>query len=305
MDFLTSLVSSNTALRRWYVLSLICNMVIVVTGGIVRVTGSGLGCSTWPSCTADSLVPTPELGIHGAIEFSNRTLTFVLTAAAVGAIITTYRVMGTHHRLFWVTVLIGLGIVVQAVVGGISVRMELNSWVVGLHFLGSVILIVLCTLAVVWAFDRAPEAISTAKRVLVIATFTAAIAASCFGVIVTGAGPHAGDADVERNGLDIHRITQVHGASAWLLLILSLVSLVVLWKLTDARRASIALVASIVYQGVVGYTQYFTGLPRALVVMHLAGVTLIAAAATWLLAVGSAQQRIDSDRKEQQSQVTV
>jgi len=138
VDILRKLVDGERALRVWLVASLICNMGIIVTGAVVRLTGSGLGCPTWPKCTADSYVPHGALGIHGLIEFGNRTLTFVLIIAALGAFISAWRNRGARSKLWWITLGIGIGIPFQGVIGGITVLTDLNPYVVALHLLLSV-----------------------------------------------------------------------------------------------------------------------------------------------------------------------
>ena len=143
MDVL-SVVRGRSALRRWAVVSLIMNMVIVVTGGLVRLTGSGLGCPTWPKCTDESYLTHPALGVHGAIEFGNRLLTFVLIIAAVLTFVSAllYREDGRPRRdLRWLTAGMALGIPLQGVIGGITVLTQLNPYVVALHLVLSMILI--------------------------------------------------------------------------------------------------------------------------------------------------------------------
>ena len=129
------LVGSPVALRRWAVASLVANLAIVVTGGLVRVTSSGLGCSTWPQCEPGSYVPHPDAGIHAYIEFGNRLLTFVLVIVAIGALLAAWRARdaaGAPRPLVrGLAIAIIAGIVAQAVIGGISVLVQLNPWVVG------------------------------------------------------------------------------------------------------------------------------------------------------------------------------
>ena len=152
------IVRGPSALRRWAVVSLVMNIAIVVTGGLVRLTGSGLGCPTWPRCTEDSYVSHPQLGIHGAIEFGNRLFTLVLIIAAaltfVSAVL--YREDGRPRRdLRWLTAGLAFGIPLQGVIGGISVLTQLNPYVVGLHLLLSMVLIALAVWLVrkTWHFS--------------------------------------------------------------------------------------------------------------------------------------------------------
>jgi cytochrome c oxidase assembly protein subunit 15 len=128
--------------------TLFVQTMIVVTGGAVRLTASGLGCPTWPKCTEDSFVSTPEMGIHGLIEFGNRLLTFVLVIVAIVTFLLIVRMRKQRRDLFWLAIFIGLGIPVQAVIGGITVLTQLDPYVVGLHFVVSIVLVVLSTMFV-------------------------------------------------------------------------------------------------------------------------------------------------------------
>ncbi|BDZ50600.1 hypothetical protein GCM10025867_28410 [Frondihabitans sucicola] len=121
--------------------SLVCQLVLVGTGGLVRLTGSGLGCPTWPECTTGSLVTTPEMGLHGIIEFGNRLLTFVLVVIVILAFFAVFRMRKVRRDLFWLTLIQALSIPFQAVLGGISVLAKLNPYVVGSHFIVSMILV--------------------------------------------------------------------------------------------------------------------------------------------------------------------
>lgn len=279
----TLLFDSETKLRRWYVASLICNMGIIVTGAIVRLTGSGLGCPTWPRCVEDSFVPHGEMGIHGVIEFGNRLLTFVLVAAALGAFIATWINRGRGTRLWWLTLGIGVGIPGQGIVGGITVLTDLNPWVVALHLLLSVALIVLCTWALLLVRSEAPEPVSPLARFLVIASFVTGMIAIWIGTVVTGAGPHAGDERAMRNGLDILTWARYHSVSAWIFTLISIAALIAVRRHPRSRRAGLVLLATILFQGIVGYIQFFTGLPIGVVALHMLGLTLVTAASAWFL----------------------
>lgn len=272
---------TSPALRRLAVASLAANMVIVWTGALVRLTGSGLGCPTWPQCEPGSYVPTPELGVHGAIEFGNRLLTFVLAGIALATWLVARRAAragAVRRRTPTVAFAVGLGIVAQAVVGGVSVLLRLNPWVVGLHMIVSVLLIGACVVLVHDAF-RTP-ALSVPPRVarltrLVVALGLVAIA---LGVVVTGAGPHAGDGGAARNGLSPEWMARQHAWSVWALVALTLLGL--LWTRSHprARRRWLALLAVELAQGAIGYVQYATHLPLGPVLAHMVGTTVFAAA---------------------------
>lgn len=279
------LVDGDRAMRRWFIASLVANMLIIVTGAIVRLTGSGLGCPTWPECYDGSYTPHPESGMRGIIEFGNRLITFVLIIVALGAFISTWRNRGAWSKLWWLTLGICLGIPFQGIIGGITVLMDLNPWVVALHLLLSVALIVLATWAVVIARAVPADVVAPRVRALVIVTFALAMLAIWIGTIVTGAGPHAGDAESPRNGLNILMIAKTHSASAWLLTFSTIACVVVLraGRHVRATRAAWLLLGSVVLQGAIGYIQYFTGLPIGVVILHLIGLTIVTVAAAWLL----------------------
>ncbi len=279
------LVDSESAMRRWFVASLVANMLIIVTGAIVRLTGSGLGCPTWPECFEGSYTPHPEAGIQGLIEFGNRLITFVLIIVALGAFISAWLNRPAFSKLWWLTLGIGLGIPFQGVIGGITVLMGLNPWVVALHLLLSVALIVLATWALILARAVPADVVAPGARTLVITTFGLAMVAIWIGTIVTGAGPHAGDLNAPRNNLNILTVARVHSAFAWLLTLATVACVVVLRRGRHVRatRAAWMLLATVALQGVIGYIQYFTGLPVGVVILHLIGLTLVTLAASWLL----------------------
>jgi cytochrome c oxidase assembly protein subunit 15 len=266
-------------LRGLAVASLASNIGIVVTGGVVRLTGSGLGCPTWPRCSEDSLVPHDALGIHGVIEFGNRTLTFVLAAIAIATFVVALR---THERRFVRPALIlGLGIPAQALLGGVTVLTDLNPWVVAGHMLLSLAMIQLAVLLVRRAYD-VPVAQAHHPR-LAWATFITGWSVLYIGTVVTGSGPNAGDEDAVRNGLDPDRLSQLHADAVFLLLGLSLAWLLMKRDAPscDLHRASVNLAAALLLQGLIGFAQYFNGLPTALVTLHLLGSALIAALLAW------------------------
>lgn len=277
--------------------SLAVNILIVVTGGVVRLTGSGLGCPTWPRCTTDSLTPHRALGIHGAIEFGNRMVTFLIAAIAVATFLAAWR---NRHRLgAGVVRLAGvllLGVPAQAVLGGITVLTGLNPWTVALHLVVSLVMVsvavaLVLRLARMRAEQQSPqarqglEAVPSGLRWVVGLLYAVAWAVLYVGTVVTGSGPHAGDAQAARNGLDPRSITQLHTDLVFLLVGLTVAAVLVLRSVgasRTARHAAVALLAVELAQGTVGFVQYFTDLPVALVTLHLLGAALTAATSTWL-----------------------
>ena len=257
--------------------SLVANIVIVVTGGAVRLTGSGLGCPTWPRCTGSSFTPHGALSIHQAIEFGNRTLTFALTVVAVLTIVSAWQTGRRELRSLGLVLL--LGIPAQAVIGGITVLTDLNPWIVSLHLLCSLAIIAVAVLFL-WRINR-PTAVVVRDRRNLLATLTAAagIAVLYVGTVVTGSGPHAGDRLVPRNGLDPLQLSQAHADLVFLLIGLT-VALVLLAP-PEARRAPTWLLGIELSQGLIGFVQYFSGLPVLLVGFHVLGAALIAAALAW------------------------
>lgn len=279
------LVSSPRALRRWSVASLVANMVIIWTGALVRVTSSGLGCPTWPQCTPGSYTTTPEMGLHGAIEFGNRLLTFVLIAVSIGTFFaarSAVRAGRVPRRAQTLSVLIGLGIIAQALIGGLSVLAQLNPWVVGLHMVASVFLVMVCVELLHTAFDLRPASADSRLDTLTTVVFGVGIAVIVLGVVVTGAGPHSGDGGAARNGLSPEYAAKAHAWAVWALVALTILGLILAWSDERLRRLWIGLLAVELLQGVIGYVQYFTHLPAAVVILHMVGTTLFVAALTHL-----------------------
>ena len=276
----------NSTVSRLALASVVANGLIVLTGGFVRLTGSGLGCPTWPRCTEDSFTTTPELAAHGVIEFGNRLLTFVLVAIAAATLIAVLRSARRDLRLL--AVLAFLGIPAQGVVGGITVLTGLNPYTVAAHFLVSTALVALTT--VMWLRSREPGVGQLVVRrpfallVYGIAVTTAVVLV--LGTVVTGSGPHSGDPEAGRTGFDPALMSQLHADAVFLLLGLTIALLVALYA-TDSpgrvRRAARDLLIVLLAQGVVGYVQYFTGLPILLVLLHMAGAVLTTAYAARLV----------------------
>ena len=264
--------------------SLVANIGIVVTGGAVRLTGSGLGCPTWPRYTEESFTPYGALDVHQAIEFGNRMITFILVAIAVATFLVTRDYCRTHKRrdLLRLSVIMALGIPLQAVIGGISVLTQLSPWVVGLHMVTSLAIVGVCA-TFLFRLDRGPGSVTRTGvwPRLGWATFLAAWAVLYVGTVVTGAGPHAGDAAAPRNGLDTLEMSQLHADLVFLLLGLT-VALTILAP-QHVRRAALTLLVVELAQGVLGFVQYFTDLPIVMVGLHMLGSALTSAAVTWVL----------------------
>ncbi|MBO0810660.1 MAG: heme A synthase [Microlunatus sp.] len=270
------------SLRWMAVVSLIVNIVIIVTGGLVRLTDSGLGCSTWPQCTPGSYTPHAALGIHGAIEFGNRMITFILIIVAVLTFVAalTNRTGDRHHdrSVTWISFAIGLGIPFQGVIGGITVLSHLNPYVVALHMLDSLVLVVLAVWLVRLTWPAPPRPVGRRARALTVIAFGLTWVVVSLGTIVTGSGPHAGSAGARRTGLDPAEISHLHSFSVYLLIVATIGCLVLI-----RNRAALLLLLVEVAQGVIGFVQYYTGLPMGVVILHMLGAAATMALATNLL----------------------
>ncbi len=273
--------------------SVTASIAIIVTGGIVRVTGSGLGCTDWPMCTGETLAPTAEMGMHGAIEFGNRLLTGVL-CAVVGWVIITARLqekpMPTVLRGGWAQFWI---VVLNAVVGGVTVWMRLSPYIVAAHFLAATLLLT----AAVYTWHaacadagagadgdrpgaRVPLAPGSVARIRSLSVALVAVTALLVvvGTLATGSGPHAGDSsDVARMPFDWTAVTVVHGALAGATLVLAgtLLSALPRDGFGAARRKTVVFLAVLLGQGLVGLVQSLTALPSLLVMLHLLGSALV------------------------------
>ena len=287
------LVSKSSIAGRVFGLLVFMQMAIVVTGGAVRITGSGLGCPTWPECTPGSYTPVPnqaEGQVHAWIEFGNRLLTFVLLLGALIALVIAIRVSKhavTKNRIRLLAALQLIGILGQGVLGGITVLTDLHPIPVASHFLLSVFLIAgaisLRYEMVGIVRQKADGIVATLMPVLIWLTLFVLVA----GTIVTGSGPHAGDENAKRFGFSPRVVSWLHADLVIALVVLT----VILWLITRVsqntvihRYVSIFLLISL-SQGLIGYVQYFTGLPEILVAAHLLGATLVWASAWSLIKV--------------------
>lgn len=264
--------------------TLVANIAIVLTGGAVRLTGSGLGCPTWPRCTDESYTPHGELDYHSAIEFGNRTLTFLLVAIAVATLVAV--IASGREHLLWMGIVLFLGIPAQAVIGGITVKTDLNPWVVAFHLLVSLAIIGLAVRLILSLDAPLPPVHDGWVTRLAWATFVAAWAVLYLGTVVTGSGPHAGDEDAMRNGLDPRTMSQLHADLVFLFVGLTvglLFALLAAGGRPRATRAVAVLLGVELAQGLVGFVQYATELPVVLVGVHLLGAALVSACVTWAL----------------------
>jgi cytochrome c oxidase assembly protein subunit 15 len=269
-----------TQLRRAFLGALVMNTVIVVTGGAVRLTASGLGCPTVPKCTEDSMVVTREMGVHGAIEFGNRLMTFALAAAVLAALLAAWR--ARRRDLVGLAALLFLGIVAQAVLGAVTVLTGLNPVTVMAHFLVSMALIAVAVVGHARATGGGPAALAGVRREIRAGAWllTAAVAVTLFlGTVVTGTGPHSGDKNAShRLPFDLESVSQLHADGVFLVLGLALGLLVAVRAAEAPRpvpRRMAVLLGVVLAQGLVGYVQYLTDLPVALVMAHVLGACLV------------------------------
>ncbi len=267
------------------VANLVGEVAIVLTGGVVRLTGSGLGCPTWPECVPGSFNPVPEQaqGFHKLIEFGNRSLTGVVGVLALLALYAVWTHLPPRRPLHVVSLGIVAGVVVQAVVGGLAVRSTLNPATVAFHFLLSMVMVALATMLLRGAEDDvpAPRELLVSALVARLGWVTAAVAAVVLvlGTVVTGSGPHSGDAaQPARTGFDPQTVSWLHADVVMLFLGLVVAMLLAVRLTSDSARAratwrTVLLVT--LAQGLVGYLQYFTRLPEVLVAVHMLGATLL------------------------------
>lgn len=276
------------ALRNLAIASLIGNIGIVCTGGAVRLTGSGLGCPTWPRCTEESWTPHGALDIHGAIEFGNRMIALVLAGIAILTWIAALQDRPRRPGVRLLATLLALGVPAQAVVGGLTVRTDLSPAWVAPHFLLSMVMIALAV-ALIRRVDEPAGPVRPVGpaplRALAWLTFAATLLVLYLGTVVTGSGPHAGDENAERTGFDPEAVSQLHADAVFLLIGLT-IGLVfglraVRREVTPrATRAVTLLLVAELCQGLVGAIQYALGLPIVVVELHLLGSALVMAAAT-------------------------
>lgn len=290
-------------LRRILAANLVLQVLIVITGGLVRLTGSGLGCPTWPQCETGSFTPVIHEAItfHPFIEFGNRLLSMVVGAVALLTLWAVWAWARDRRPMMGLALGI-LGITIgQGVLGGITVLTGLHPTTVMAHFLVSMALIALSTLLVLRERQSDGPArllVPRLVRQLSWGTGAALVAVLVLGTVVTGSGPHSGDAEEPaRFGFDPRTISWLH-ADAVMLFVGLVVAMVVATSLVSAGRArgwwSAVLLISLA-QGLVGYTQYLTGLPELLVLVHMLGAAALTVAVTGGIATLSTREPVGAD----------
>lgn len=292
----TAAPSSPTGLRAWLPtvvdrrvrvaawLSFLVEVTIIATGGAVRLTGSGLGCPTWPTCTADSLIPTDELSYHSLIEFGNRMMTGLVGIVAVIVVILIWRMRRTRRDLWMLALIVVGGVVAQAIVGGVTVWTGLNPFIVGFHYVSSLALVCV-TAAFLYRMDRDPgsrvRAVPTWYAILTHVTSLVLAVTIAVGVLTTGAGPHSGDQQAGRNGFNAELLEHVHSWPGYALLALTVVLTVAAWmRQLPTRRWITVLLALELVQVAVGLYQARNGLPEFAVGVHMVLAAFAAATMT-------------------------
>lgn len=283
--------------------AIVTNGLIAVTGATVRVTGSGLGCATWPQCQPGSLVPVSRsglAGLHQAIEFTNRTLTGVVLVASLGAFVLIWWSTPRRKQLIWLAAAGPIGVVFQAIWGGIVVYTGLKWWTVAPHLLASLV-IVFFAIVVLLRLDEGDgpprPLIPRPLQVLTWLTVMVLGALCMVGTLVTAAGPHAGDARTPRLDLPVVNLAQLHADLMFGYLGL-MVALAVGYLAVKAPRRLLVrgswLIAITVAQGTIGLVQYFTGVPEVLVLFHVLGaVCLVSASAAVAMATRTRRPVLD------------
>lgn len=277
-------VSPDT-FRRVALAAVVALILTVISGAAVRLTGSGLGCSTWPKCDSASVVAPMQF--HAWVEFGNRLINALVTVASIGAFVAALRRRPRRADLTWLSFGLVIGLIAEVVLGGVVVYSKLNPVLVTVHFLlGLAFLAVAAVLhqRARLADDQAaarplvtPLPIGLARLCLAALTVVVAL-----GTVVTSTGPHGGSPDTPRYHFSLHAVAQLHGTSVEVFLALTLI---MLWSLVRSgapagvlRRAEILLV-TLVAQAAVGYTQYFAGDPVGVVALHVAGASVMVIAA--------------------------
>ena len=272
---------SPSAFRRISLAAVVCLTLVIVSGAAVRLTGSGLGCSTWPKCDASSVVAPMQY--HAWVEFGNRLVNAAVSVAAIGAFVAAVRRRPRRRDLTWLSFGLVIGLLAEVVLGGIVVYTKLNPALVSVHFLLG--LAFLAVAVVLYERARVPDdagppaaQVGPVQIILARLCLLALTVVVALGTVVTSTGPHGGAPDSPRYHLSLHAVAQLHGTSVEIFLALTLV---MLWSLARSgvptgvlHRAEVMLVALVLQAGV-GYAQYFGGDPVGVVAVHVAGASLL------------------------------
>lgn len=276
---------SPDAYRRITLLAAVSLAAIVLTGATVRLTGSGLGCTDWPNCSEGRLAPSQIDDAPAMIEFLNRLVTGVVSVAAIVAVLGSMVRRPRRRDLTWLSWGLVAGVLAQIVLGGLVVLFDLSPRLVMGHFLLSMLIV--WNAVVLHHRAGRPDApvrpvVTDRVRSMLRLVFVAAGIVVLTGTVVTASGPHAGDEQAERLDLVVSDVARVHAVAVWVLLAVVLVTLRWVWSDRSpkaVRDAGTHLLAAIVVQGAIGYTQYFNGVPALLVGLHIVG-----ALAVWITA---------------------
>ncbi|MHA6695875.1 COX15/CtaA family protein [Homoserinimonas sp. A520] len=264
--------------------SFVCEVAIIGTGGAVRLTGSGLGCPTWPTCTAESLIPTAELGFHSLIEFGNRMMTGVVGIAALVLLLLLWRLRTERRDLFTLAAVVIGGVFAQAVVGGVTVWTGLNPFIVGFHYVASLALVCVMAAFLVRMNQGAGlrvRAVPVWFAALTHGTSGVVAVTIAVGVLTTASGPHSGDVTAGRTGFDVELLEHLHAWPAYLTFALTIVLVIAGIRLRLAIAPwAVALLAIELVQVLLGLYQARNGLPELAVGAHMVLAALLAAAMT-------------------------
>ncbi len=270
--------------RTLTLVALVAVAFIIITGAAVRLTGSGLGCSDWPTCEQDRLVAPLEL--HPMVEFVNRTITGLVSVAVIVAVLGSLFRRPRRRDLIWLSWGLVAGVIGQIVLGGLTVLFELRPPFVMAHFLLSLVILADAVVLHHRAGEEAPPMRTVAslrlRRVARVVMGLTCVAVFT-GTIVTAAGPHGGDEDAERLSWALPDVTRVHAATV----IVLVASVIILLLMSRAERQTrlvtiaTALLVTLAVQGAIGYFQYFNGVPALLVGFHVAGAVVAFSIAVW------------------------
>lgn len=286
-----ALPTPSTRVQRAVAIAVVVTQALIaVTGSVVRVTGSGLGCSTWPQCQPGSLVPVshPEFAaLNQWIEFGNRLLTGVVGIVAFAAFALAYLARPRRRHYVRLALAMPVGVVVQAVLGGLTVRFDLLWWTVAVHLMVSAVMVWLSVLLVdaVDPAERDPVRVPSALPGLLTGSVVVLVGLLIAGTMVTGAGPHAGDPETPRLALPVETLAHVHAAFLFVYLGMLLAAGLLLRTGTSSRtlwRRYWIVVAVVLAQGALGFVQFWTGVPELLVSLHVLGATAVVAATSAL-----------------------